>query len=306
MFKKIFSIILVVGMGYGSLKVYLHHKVLKDIDQFVLQLSPSMDITYNDVSTSVWRQSFTIKDITISLKKHNDITAHSLTFLGADFFSNDIFQPPNLNQHQKQTIEIKGLNLNLLQTLGALSSNATYLNFLETLKALNYDSVQTDLTFFIETFPRTKFIDFYHAQIYPNIGKIEVNAQLSGFHLKNYALSDYKDLELIMGSIAFEDHAIIPKLIRYKAKMEGIPIPQVREQLLEDLTQYWKNQNFPVNSDLKIALQQFMDQESSITMHIKPIPAIRLKTLSHLNLFKTQDITKMLNVTFSSDTSKNF
>jgi len=84
--RKLLMIALLVAASYGAAKLYLHHRVGKDVDNVIMLLSPFADVDYAGVSSTMGG-TLSIDDLSISVHGYRDpITIDKLSLITPGFF----------------------------------------------------------------------------------------------------------------------------------------------------------------------------------------------------------------------------
>ena len=65
------GLILLVGLGYGGAKVYLHYQVSDGMDSAIMVMAPYAELEYGGVSSTLTGE-LTIDDVRIQVKGYRD------------------------------------------------------------------------------------------------------------------------------------------------------------------------------------------------------------------------------------------
>lgn len=316
--KKLLLSALLVAVTYGAAKLYLHHRVGKDVDNVIMLLSPFADVNYAGVSSTMGG-TLSIDKLTVTVHGYRDpVTVEKLSLITPGFFhlmdlrnlpanaaSNDI--PESLE------FGITGFRvgvdsdlLRMMQTLGEQQAGGTKdpnvgavctgrsgfspamlskLGYSELLMDLQFGYRKDDPNIVLTT---NMLMDEMYA------ANIEATVQ-GAMLLQSLAGGSYRP-RLVSAKIEYEDLSLNERTNRLCAE-SGLIVEEIIMAKIDTLNAYGAESGVIFDEPIIEPYREFLSGKSRFVLTARPNEPV---DLTQLGLYKPSDVPALLNLEASA------
>lgn len=302
--KKLLSIALMLVVVFSGFKLYVHHQISTDIDQFVQAASPFAHVQYKNLSTSFLDKSLTLHDVeVIPTGTSAPITVDELSFYDVNLVQRkrSWFTKMDWSQPSEQGFSVRGLALNVNEhlTQGPLRQLSKLKGAdPEWLTKLGYSKLVVDLDMSMINQPKEGKVTLLYQQAQEDMFNVGMVATLQP---KNQTqASSVTSLELVSAHLEYNDHSFLNRFFNYQAKTEDKSIETVKNEWFDKFNSNLRQKELKLEEAQLSAIKNLIYREFPIFIDIRPTRPMDQKTLGSLHLYDPQEVLRMLQLSISN------
>jgi len=310
------SIIMLVFVGYGGVKVYMWQKAKQDIDKVFLGLNFGISQAYGYKVTADYKQISTsifgpvgIKGVRIRIPAiEEEITVAEFNLLERDFdadFKNGglplrlHFKVTDLNMNTSliDKIEEKVQQLkrqhNIKDDPKALFNRLGYAHIVKRsndLVALGYKKLSMDFEIDMTLDAESKEATLKFHQDIDDVGKLDLTLKFAnmGNNINNTILG----LQIKEAKLEFKDDSYMNRLLKSYANESNMSLSAFRTKLIADIKQDFDDKKIKINASSVENIQAFVKKPEEIILTLYPFRPVGIGSLKH---YKAGDVPSLLN-----------